>query len=122
MAPRTTLEYPPKGPAWFSEIDNSLPNNQRQRHTCDALCHYCTPCWPLIRAFSGWILTPPPTGLTERYRCAPPSPNPPTRLGWVSPLTPISQVASGPPPTCSWLSYKAPLSGLLAKAPLPLQL
>ena len=22
---------------------------------------YCTPCRPLIRAFSGWILTPPPT-------------------------------------------------------------
>jgi hypothetical protein len=26
---------------------------------------YCTPCRPLIRAFSGWILTPPPTvGIT----------------------------------------------------------
>jgi hypothetical protein len=23
---------------------------------------YCTPCRPLIRAFSGWIRTPPPTG------------------------------------------------------------
>jgi hypothetical protein len=27
-------------------------------HDCAA---YCTPCRPLIRAFSGWILSPPPT-------------------------------------------------------------
>ena len=26
---------------------------------------YCTPCRPLIRAFSGWIRTPPPTGWQE---------------------------------------------------------
>ena len=29
---------------------------------------YCTPCRPLIRAFSGWIRTPPPTW----YRQTPP--------------------------------------------------
>ena len=26
---------------------------------------YCTPCRPLIRAFSGWIRTPPPTSKTD---------------------------------------------------------
>jgi hypothetical protein len=50
-------------PAGFKgrKIGNFLPNNQRQRHTCYALCHYCTPCRPLLQAFSGRILTPPPT-------------------------------------------------------------
>jgi alpha-tubulin suppressor-like RCC1 family protein len=81
------------------EIDNVLPNNQRQRHACrereidnvlpnnqrrplmycnvlplpcnvlpnNHAAHathcatYCTLCRPLIRACSGWILTPPPT-------------------------------------------------------------
>ena len=27
---------------------------------------YCTPCRPLIRAFSGWIRTPPPTHAAQR--------------------------------------------------------
>ena len=40
------------------EIGDLSPNNQRQRRTCYT---YCTPCRPLIRAFSGWILTPPPS-------------------------------------------------------------
>ena len=28
---------------------------------------YCTPCRPLIRAFSGWIRTPPPTRYTGTH-------------------------------------------------------
>ena len=31
---------------------------------------YCTPCQPLIRTFSGWIRTPPPTH--GRHICTPP--------------------------------------------------
>ena len=36
------------------------PTSVSTAHTthCDT---YCTPCRPLIRAFSGWIRTPPPT-------------------------------------------------------------
>jgi len=32
---------------------------------------YCTPCRPLLRAFSGWIQTPPPTN-TTRWNTTPP--------------------------------------------------
>jgi len=47
-----------------------LPNNQRQHRTSHApkdvlplrICaNYCAPCQPLLRAFSGWIRSPPPT-------------------------------------------------------------
>ena len=46
-----------------------LPNNQRQHSTSHApkdmlplrICaDYCAPCQPLLRAFSGWIRSPPP--------------------------------------------------------------
>jgi len=41
-----------------------LPNNQRQHRSLHiqkdvlpyALCYYCAPCQPLLRAFSGWML------------------------------------------------------------------
>ena len=32
---------------------------------------YCTPCRPLIRAFSGWIRTPPPTSRSQGNRMSP---------------------------------------------------
>ena len=32
---------------------------------------YCTPCRPLIRAFSGWIRTPPPTALLQHHPMRP---------------------------------------------------
>jgi hypothetical protein len=35
---------------------------------------YCTPCRPLKRAFSGWILTPPPTLFSFSCPFAPPLP------------------------------------------------
>ena len=38
------------------EIGEVLPNSTH-------CATYCTPCRPLIRAFSGWIRTPPPTNL-----------------------------------------------------------
>jgi len=58
------------------DIGILLPNNQRQHHTlpnnqrqnrrmcCPTHCaSYCAPCPPLLRAFSGWIRSPPPTRL-----------------------------------------------------------
>ena len=54
---------------------------------------YCTPCRPLFRAFSGWILTPPPTvpeletpshrALNQSFRSPKPEsriPNPESRV------------------------------------------
>jgi len=49
------------------EIGILLPNNQRQHRTSRRMCclthcaSYCAPCQPLVRAFSGWIRSPPPT-------------------------------------------------------------
>ena len=60
------------------EIGILLPNNQRQHRTSHTpkdvlpLCicaHNCAPCQPLLRAFSGWIRSPPPA---PRKRCMPP--------------------------------------------------
>ena len=50
------------------EIGILLPNNQRKHRTLhiqkDVLpwhcASYCAPCQPLLRAFSGWIRSPPP--------------------------------------------------------------
>ena len=45
----------------------SLPNNHRTAHAPKDMlplricASYCAPCQPLFRAFSGWILSPPPT-------------------------------------------------------------
>ena len=47
---------------------------------------YCTPCRPLIRAFSGWIRTPPPTGPRRT-----PTPNPEPVF-----LNPSSTCTAGP--------------------------
>ena len=39
---------------------------------------YCTPCRPLIREFSGWIRTPPPTSRGVQTTHSPPTPLLPT--------------------------------------------
>ena len=54
----------------YRETGIVLSNNQRQHRTSRApqdvlpllLCaNYCTLCQPLVRAFSGWIRSPPPS-------------------------------------------------------------
>ena len=56
------------------EIGILLPNNQRQHRTSHApkdvlplrICaSYCAPCQQLLREFSGWIRSPPPTQVCE---------------------------------------------------------
>ena len=43
-----------------------LPNSQRQCRA-SACATYCTPCLPLLRAVSGWILSPPLTFQSQRH-------------------------------------------------------
>ena len=61
---------PDLGPACSQEVGIFLPNNQHQHRTSHApkdvlplrICaKYCAPCQPLLRAFPGWIRSPPPT-------------------------------------------------------------
>ena len=76
LSPQTLTTHNPccqpthPSPTRGIEIGNSLPNNQRQHHTLhiqeDVLsfshcADYCAPCQPLLRAFFGWIRSPPPT-------------------------------------------------------------
>ncbi|KAJ1472176.1 adenylate and guanylate cyclase catalytic domain-containing protein [Baffinella frigidus] len=74
----------PLPPTTFQrEIDILLPNHQRQCRTCSTHCAtYCTPCRPLIRAFSRWILTPPPTTTFHLKSSALPAGVVVNRLSW----------------------------------------
>ena len=58
------------------ENGNLMPNNQRQHRTSHApkdvlplrICaNYCASCQPLLRAFSGWVRSPPPVGLFDTH-------------------------------------------------------
>ena len=66
---------------------------------------YCTPCRPLIRAFSGWIRTPPPTGVSYQHYQAlakamglPLNGQPGTRVWDGEGAVPDRSLGSRPPP------------------------
>ena len=48
-------------------IGNLLPNNQRQRRTCYALCHILYPVSAALASFTGWIRSPPPSPYPLTY-------------------------------------------------------
>jgi len=72
-----TAAWPPQCTQPNRETGILLPNNQRQHRTRHApkdvmplrICaNYCAPCQPLLRAFPGWIRSPPPTSQVYMHR------------------------------------------------------
>jgi hypothetical protein len=70
---------------------------------------YCSPCRPLLRAVSGWILSPPPTRLSHIYRT-----HPATHLTSLVALVPCPESRGGSSIWHPWFSGWADASTTLA--------
>ena len=78
LAPSRNPGQTPSAPRLTRKIGIFLPNNQRQHRSLHvqedvlpyALCSLLRPCQPLLRAFSRWIRSPPPTPRLAHRRFA----------------------------------------------------